>query len=239
MGKALHPSLARLYACPEDAEFLFIDESVLDPREQSGDSFYILTASKYQKRELAALRQDLIRSVDPELFPDKFPPYWHSTEALQTQEGREVFEDLLAYLFENRDPSIITCMMPIPTVSTEKLKGDRRDLSPTENARRECLKVLFKEEQTKFGQLHGVIFEKRRTSQENDRDKRFLKALENKGIISSKLGRAWVTPRDEIALWVPDIVSMAYRRTKTHADETSTLFSRYLEPIVTVYEFPK
>ena len=82
-----------------------------------------------------------------------------------------------------------------------------------------------------------MIREQRKSQKENDRDKSFLKALSKQGLLPQHFGRAWVDPRQEIALWVPDTVGMAYRRTRTHTDQTSDYFFDYLNEITEVREF--
>lgn len=76
-----------------------------------------------------------------------------------------MFEELVRYFSENKDPSFITCNVNLAQDSS------------IEDARRECIKHLINEYATKVPHLEGLIFEARRESKDNNRDWRFLKHL--------------------------------------------------------------
>lgn len=228
-----------MYNCDNDAaEFLYFDETLQTPEEGGhGESFYAMTAAKYRKSDLEVLRGDLIAIVGDDLFREKNQPYWHATEALRTSAGEKVFEEMLGYLSENEDVSFITCKTPVPKASQQEHVDGRKTVSPSENARRECLRKMFEEFADSFQQVEGLVFEARKSQEENDRDKSFLKKLKREGALPNGSNNAWVSPSSEVALWVPDTVSMAYRRTRTHTGRTSNYFFDYLDAITEVREF--
>lgn len=212
-----HPSLIRIYGqAPEEAQVLFLDESYSTAQEGLKESFYLLTAVQFAVDDLPVLRDDLVDLAGG--------TYWHTTEALQSPHGTQKFEAFLDYFSCQKDPSFITCKVELPEgYSTEK-------------ARRRCLEKLLVEGASRVPNLQGVIFEQRNVARDNNRDRAYLKKLEGQGLIPAGLKRAWVSPRDEIALWAPDIIGMAYRRTRTHQDATSRLFDSYLSSTARVFE---
>ena len=86
VDRNLHPSLVRVYACPDEAYIAYFDETYTGVNE-TGRSFYAVTASIYRKEELEDLRADLIDIVD-NLF-NKGRPYWHTTKAIKRKKGKE------------------------------------------------------------------------------------------------------------------------------------------------------
>lgn len=214
----MHPSLARLYQCSPHSEFLYFDETYTAPEDPFHDRpFYALTAVQFKYEDHSAIRQDIQEIVGAS--------YFHSTESLRSSTGQAVFEELVRYCSENKDPSFVTCNV------------DLAQDSNIEDARRECIKHLISEYAVKIPYLEGFIFEARRENKDNNRDRRFLKHLREEKILPDNIGSAWVSPHEEKLLWVPDLVCMAYRRSMTHQDRTSIYFSEYLEDFTKVYEF--
>lgn len=233
MDRNLHPSLVRVYACPDEAYIAYFDETYTGVNEK-GRSFYAVTVSIYRKEELEDLRADLIDIVD-NLF-NKGRPYWHTTEAIKTEEGKAKYEELLDYLSGNRDVSFITCQTSIRPRS-DKQESSKKIAGPEENARRECFKELFGQFLNETANLQGLVFERRKRHEDNDRDKSFFNALKRGGHVPD-LSRAWVSPYDEVALWIPDIVGMAYRhRLVMPSDPLGSHFDGYLADSTRVYEF--
>ena len=218
MSRSLHPSLARLYTCALESEFLYIDETYTSPDDPLHEnSFYALTAVQFKASELDVIRADLRDIVDGD--------YFHSTEALRTNGGQRVFEEMLKYFSDNREPSFITCNI---------------NLAPDDDlvqARRRCLKNLVEKYIAEVPLLRGLIFEARHERKDNNRDRSFLKHLRKEGLLTNEVGAAWVSPQDERLLWAPDAMCMAYRRARTHSDMTAHYFEEYLSNIARVYEF--
>lgn len=234
MYKNLHPSLVRVYSCPNEGKIAYFDETYIALKDDADKAFYAMTASIYRKDELEALRNDLIEIVGD--FFEKPRPYWHTTEALHREGGWKKYEELLNYFSHWRDPSFVTCQTTIERKPDDEQTHLKKELTPEENARRECLKQIFKQFLSKEPDLLGLVFEKRQSQEEDDRDKSFLKALRREVEIPDK--RAWVSPYDEVALWVPDIVGMAYRHKLVRPSTTSGgHFDRYLAASTSVYEF--
>ena len=218
MSRPLHPSLARLYRCAPESEFLYFDETYTSPSDPLHEnSFYALTAVQFKASELDVIRADLRDIVDGD--------YFHSTEALRTYEGQRIFEEMLKYFSDNREPTFITCNINL---------APGEDL---EQARRRCLKTLIEKYVPEVPLLRGLIFEARHERKDNNRDRSFLKYLRKEGLLNHEIGAAWVSPQDERLLWAPDAMCMAYRRTRTHSDLTAHYFEKYLSDIARVYEF--
>ena len=233
MDKNLHPSLVRVYACQEDAHIAYFDETYTGVND-AGRSFYAVTASIYRKEELEDLRTDLIDIVDN--FFNKARPYWHTTEAIKTKEGQERYEELLDYLSCHSDVSFITCQTSIKP-KTDNQESSKKITGPEENARRECFKKLFGQFLNQTENLQGLVFEKRKRHEDNDRDRSFFNTLKKDGYVPD-LSRAWVSPYDEVALWVPDIVGMAYRhKLIMPSAPLGSHFDNYLSSSTYVHEF--
>lgn len=172
MKKRLDPSLARIYGLADDeARIAYFDETYTGANED-GRSFYAVTATIYRKEELEDLRSDLVDIVDD--FFNKNTPYWHTTEALRTAEGVQKFKELLQHLSSNNDVSFITCQTLVHP-KTDEQQGSKKQIGPEENARRECFKEMFKHFLDETMNLKGLVFEKRKNHEDNDRDKSFFK----------------------------------------------------------------
>lgn len=229
MNKRTDPSLQRIYACDDEDIILYIDETYSTQEEERNETFYVLAASMYKKGDLDSLRGGLEDIVGGD--------YWHSSEAMQTAQGREKFVAMLAYFSHYGDASILTCKTPIPPPKKPQKGGHAFATPHVELARKDCLTELLTWAVQEIDHLAGIVFERRTEEKDNNRDRQVLKHLAKDGIIPENLARAWVSPSQERALWVPDTVCAAYRRTRTHTDETASYFFDYLDRTVQVREF--
>lgn len=214
--KKQHPSLARIYGQKGDFESLYFDETFTDPKEGLSRSFYLLCAVQIEHKNLHAIREELYEIAGGE--------YWHSTEALQTAEGKQRYVEMLEYCRDWKDPGIIAC------------KIELEDGMPSEEARRDCIRALLSDAIPTIDSLGGLIFEARQQSKDNDRDRRFIKKLREEKVVPQSINSAWVSPAEERILWLPDIIGMSFRRTITHADDTAEYFDNYLSGHVRVIE---
>lgn len=215
MSRPLHPSLARAYKnAPDEAAFLYFDESYAVPDAFQSKSFYILTAAQLRFRDLDSTRATLRNIVGGQ--------WWHTTEALRSAEGKDTTEELLRQMQEWADPYFVSVALPLTNAHDP------------ENARRDCLRSLLShvyrvpQENTL---PTGLIFEARREHRDNDRDRNMLKRLRLDGVLPHSVTTAWVSPADECLLWLADLACMAYRRHLTHADKTGSYFTKYMEKI--------
>jgi len=81
----------------------FVDESYLTPDfavEAKATPFYLMTAYVIPVAELQHIREDIV-----ELAGRRF---WHSTQAHQTQPGREKLKEFATYVGDGDEPMIVS-----------------------------------------------------------------------------------------------------------------------------------
>lgn len=210
-----HPVLRGLYAnLAEYQKVVFLDESIdiADASDASSTrGFYIVAGSVLMKDVLEDTRIRLRKIVGGD--------YFHTTEALQTDDGTKTVHSLLRQCQKWDDNHLLV-------VKTRLAPGDN-----TEHTRQQCLTALITNLDTN---TRALIFEKRKTSKENNADQALIKKLRKTKVLSDQTRTVWVSPSDERLLWLPDLVAMAYRRTITHTDETRLLFPQYLQQSTTI-----
>ncbi|MCM0017432.1 hypothetical protein [Corynebacterium diphtheriae] len=93
--------------------------------------------------------------------------------------------------------------MPNLYKTKDRQTGELKKITgPEENARRKCFKKLFGQFLNQTENLQGLVFERRKKHEDNDRDKSFFNILKKDGYVPD-LSRVWVSPYDGVALWVP------------------------------------
>lgn len=191
----------------------FLDESYQAPTAlaaQTGrDTFYIFSAVVIDPKDMDALRHGLYEVAQT--------TYWHTTEELQTTAGRQRTQELLAYLAEGTEPCVITHQVAVHPDDTD-----------AEQARRNCYRGLA----VALATGHSGSWDPVDLLVLEERNQRTLKSLDHANhqrLVQEKLiprhtRLLQTSPACDRLLWLPDLVSAAFRRTITHTDNTSSLF---------------
>ncbi|WP_245925376.1 hypothetical protein [Nocardia nova] len=189
----------------------YLDESYQVPNADitTANTFYILTAVVVEFDQMEELRAGLVQIAEGN--------WWHTTNALQEDDGREKTEDMLNFLGEGSEPSIIALQVPI---GSDDLDG--------EAARRACYRGVAS--QLAAGRdgcwepVDLLVLEERNQRALRGKDERnHREALADK-LIPRGTRLLQTSPGAETLLWLPDLVSSAYRRSLTHRDKTRKLF---------------
>jgi hypothetical protein len=183
----------------------FLDETYnVDPAHRP--SYYVMVAVVVQSREMSALRSDLVNRAGAS--------YWHTTEALRTELGRERTVELLQYL---GDPagSELCALRHESTVDPMDKNG--------EAARARCLRRLL--EYLSQPGIHGdgvdlFVLERRRNQAEVVLDGKTKAQSLREGKIGPSARLMQVTPGEEQLLWLPDLVCSAYRQVVARGDQS-------------------
>lgn len=202
----------------------YLDESyqVANADITTSNTFYILTAVVVEFDQMDELRAGLRQIAESD--------WWHTTQALQEDEGRSKTEDMLSFLGEGSEPSIIALQVPIESTD---LDG--------EAARRACYRGMAA--QLAAGRdgcwtpVDLLVLEERNQRALRGRDERNHRELLADKLVPRGTRLLQTSPGAELLLWLPDLVSSAYRRSLTHRDKTRRLFDivkdrvHFVEPL--------
>lgn len=194
--------LADAYRRAPGGYIAFLDESF--ELQADRQTFYLMSAVVTHRDQLEPLRDGLIDVVGD--------GFWHTTESLLTDKGRQQAVKMAEYLgAENgTEVCIVSCRMPL---------GD----DGGDAARRACLGQLAANlctgAEPLAGSVHLMVLEQRETQHERSYDTRIVKELRAEKAICRQCQLKQASPRDEELLWLPDLVSSAVRRKMTHGEE--------------------
>lgn len=170
--------------------------------------FYVFTAVLVERAEMQLLRDEL-RTIAGGTF-------WHTTDELQTEEGSKRATAMLTFLGEGNEICVIAH-------HTRVEQGD----DDLEGARRACLRALASTLSAGADPLEGpislIVLEERTPKNRSNLDRKNIAAMRADGLIHRSMQVVLTSPKYEHLLWLPDVVSSAYRRTFTRADDS--LFS--------------
>ncbi len=165
------------------------------------DRFYVMAAVVVIEKDRDPLRREIDRLVPS--------GWWHTTKALQTDEGREQARDLLQ-TFQVPDE---TCVI------VDKIKVDDDDKDGTQ-ARRAVLSRLLVAVHRPEDQIHDpaplAVVEQQREARANNSDRSVRRELLKSGAIAPTSALVAVSPGAEHLLWLPDLVCSAYRQQRLH-----------------------
>lgn len=189
--------------------------------------FYAVTAFVVPPEDHENMRRDLLNIVG---FP-----YWHSTKANQSEEGRAKLEELAAYIAKGTEPIIISSRTPV----------DVDDVG-SERARAACLTSLTASlhEGNHCDPVRLFVLERRQDLKRWNRDRHTFTQARKNGALSESTQTLQVSPAHERLLWLPDIVSYAYYRKigagqpglYKHVEKMVTHIAAADDPIVTEVE---
>lgn len=190
-------ALAQFYRRHGHTPIAYIDETYsVDPRFTQ--RFYVVSAVIVQPGELAPLRTALRQAVRG--------TFWHTTDQLLTESGREAVIRVLECL---ADPagSEVTVVSHATTVDAADTSG--------EVARSRALRALFQacaSPQCVAGQTTAFVLERRLTREQSNKDATTKAGAISDGLLPVGAGLLQVSPSDENLLWLPDVVCGAYRQ---------------------------
>jgi hypothetical protein len=185
----------------------YLDET-FEHGEHGLGRFYVFTAVLVERTEMDVLRDEL-RGIAGGTF-------WHTTDELLTEDGRKKASGMLEFLGEGDEVCVIS--------HHTRVADDDQDL---ESARRECMRGLASTLSAGAAPLRGrvdlMVLEERNPRNLSNLDRKNIAAMRGEGLIHRSMQAVLTSPKFEHLVWLPDLVSSAYRRTVTHADDS--LFS--------------
>lgn len=190
----------------------FLDESYQthNPDVNPAETFYVFTAVVVRMPDMCELRDGLRQIAGSD--------YWHSTEALQDPDGPDAMKDMLEFLAEGSEPCVIAHRVPVDV-----------DDHDGETARRACYRSVAIElaagGEGRWDPVELLVLEERNHLTLRGKDQRNHRELVSEKRIPRNTRLVQMSPKFEHLLWLPDVVSSAYRRSLTHHDRTSRLFS--------------
>lgn len=187
--------LERHYERAPGKRVAFVDEAYRGHERKGETPFYIAAAVVVDVRYMQEIRENLTEIAGG--------TYWHTTEAMRTDDGPAKVVKMLDYLAEGSDE---VCMM---SVQREISKSDR-DL---ETARKECLAGLARS--LASGQPDAskcMVIEKRHEEAERRLDSQLLAELIRDGHVPRGFQIHQASPREDRLLWLPDLVAYAARK---------------------------
>ncbi len=196
----------------------YLDESyqTANPVVKPAATFYIFTAVIVVFDQMEELRDGLAKIAEGS--------WWHTTEALLEDEGRRRTRDMLEFLAEGPEVSVIASRVPI-----EPNDHDGED------ARRACYRGLASALTAgctgAWDPVDLLVLEERNQSNFQNKDRQNHRELISEKRIPQSTRLLQTSPGVERLLWLPDLVSSAYRRKLTHRDETRRLFEIIAERV--------
>ncbi|QEN12872.1 hypothetical protein ACRDU6_09385 [Mycolicibacterium sp. ELW1] len=184
----------------------YLDESYQAPADGSHQgSFYLFTAVLVAVKDMATLRSGLDEIADCD--------YWHTSEALKTDDGRALTRQMLDYLAEGIEPCVITHRVTVDA-----------DDSDAEEARKQCYQALTVALTTgrtgAWDPVDLLILEERNQRNFKNKDQANHKELVSTKLVPRQTRLLQTSPSCEHLLWLPDLAASAYRRTITHQDRS-------------------
>lgn len=198
-----HPVLDTAYANTTGA-VAYLDET-FHHGENGAARFYVFAAVVVERTEMSLLREEL-RDIAGGTF-------WHTTDELQTEEGRKRASAMLQFLGDGDEICVIA----------HHTRVDDAD-ADLEDARRACLRGLAATLSAGADPLRGpidlMVLEDRNPKNRSNLDRKNIAAMRADGLIHRSMQAVLTSPKYEHLLWLPDVVSSAYRGTFTRADDT-------------------
>lgn len=190
----------------------FLDESYQAPDSIAAHSqtFYIFTAVVVEQKDMGSLRTQLAVIADDSR--------WHTSDALMSERGRDQTRQMLSYLAEGTEPCVIA----------HRASVDPSD-HDAEQARRSCYRGLAIELAAgrvgDWDPIDLLVLEERSQRNFKNKDQANHRELVSEGLVPRNTRLLQTSPACELLLWLPDLVSSAFRRTITHqGHETGRLF---------------
>lgn len=196
----------------------FLDESYQAPDDVAAHrrTFYIFTAVVVDLKDMVSLRSGLGRIAGGS--------HWHTSDALKTDHGCVQTREMLDYLAEGSEACVIAHQVQVDATDTD-----------AEGARRACYRGLAIElaagRAGVWDPVDLLVLEERNQRNFKNKDQTNHRELVSEQLVLRNTRLLQTSPAAERLLWLPDLVSSAFRRTITHRDVTSTLFDVIKEQV--------
>lgn len=171
--------------------------------EKGRKRFYVMSAVVVLHADRDPLRNEL-----DDLVPGG---WWHTTDELQVNGGRERTRDLLQ-TFRVPDE---TCVVVDKTTVAE---DDKDGLQAREAVLRRLFTVLHDPADKVHPTVKLVVTEEQREARKNNFDRSVRKALISERTIPDDMRLVQASPGSEHLLWLPDLVCSAYRQKLTRRE---------------------
>lgn len=201
--RSADPFVENIYAQFKDQPVAFLDEAFRGFERPGEDPFYLFTAVIVEQRDMEQIRKGLLEIAGA--------TYWHTSESLPSQDGRDRAKDMLSYLMEGPEPCLVV----------RKASIDPEDTN-LEAARRECLGTLAVTLTTGIPDVSPavnlLVMEKRNTNELQKIDRRTYADLISAGKVPRHSRLVPASPGHDRLLWLPDVVTSAVRRSMAFGD---------------------
>lgn len=181
----------------------FLDESYQAPSDPRRLSFYVMTAVVVAIKNMETIRTGLGDIADS--------TYWHTSEALQTDDGWARTREMLDYLADGIEPCVIAHRITVDPEDTD-----------AEDARKHCYQALTVELASGrpgvWDPVDLLLLEERNQRNLKNKDQANHRELISTRRVPRHTRLLQTSPACERLLWLPDLAASAYRRTITHDD---------------------
>lgn len=179
----------------------FIDETSRSRNEHPGEQqFYVMTGVVVHPNDFDLLRDNLGEIAQSD--------YWHTTDNLSSPSGREKVIEMLEYLAEGDEISIISHL------------GDSGIGDGDIEAARETTMTKLSHYLFNVLGLKLAVLERRNPNEHIVRDERTISLAKRNGVIPRNSRMLQVSPSTERLLWLPDLVASAIRQELARGDQT-------------------
>lgn len=176
-----------------DLPVAFIDETSRSKGEHPGEKqFYVMSGVVVHPKDFTVLREDLGEIAQSN--------YWHTTDNLSTATGREKVLEMLKYLAQGDEISIISHL-------GDSGFADAHIESARERTLTKLSQYLFSELDLKL-----AVLERRSPNALVVRDERTFTIAKRDGVVPRNSRMIQVSPSTERLLWLPDLVASAFRQ---------------------------
>lgn len=179
----------------------FIDETSRFRKEHPGEQqFYVMSGVVVHPKDFDLLRGDLGDIAQSN--------YWHTTENLSSQSGREKVIEMLKYLAEGDEISIISHL-------GHSGFGDGDIEAARERTLTKLAQYLFNDVGLKL-----AVIERRNPNALIVRDERTFTLAKRSGVVPRNSRLIQLSPTIERLLWLPDLVASAIRQELVRGDQS-------------------
>lgn len=159
--------------------------------------FYVMAAVVVLEQDRDSLRNELDR-----LIPDG---WWHTTDQLKSQEGRQRTRELLQTFQVPDETCVIVDKVRIDDEDKDGLRARSMVLG-------RLLVAVHTAEHGSHPPVNLVVLEEQRVARINNFDRSVRTQLIGGGSVAASMGMAIISPGSEHLLWLPDLVCSAYRQ---------------------------
>lgn len=174
----------------------FLDETYHVERD-GRRRFYVMAAVIVLHDDRDALRDEL-----DSLVPDG---WWHTTDGLRTDEGREQARSLLRTFRLPDETCVVVDKMSVDEDDKDGMQARGAVLG-------KLLDTVHSAESGAHPPVNLAVIEEQREARKNNFDRSVRKRLVDEKTIRDSMALVAVSPGSEHLLWLPDLVCSAYRQ---------------------------